>query len=30
VFYSIVIAEASIAVAGVLIFRRGRWKRQQI
>ena len=30
VYYSIVIAEASIAVAGVLIFRRGRWKRQQI
>jgi putative MATE family efflux protein len=30
VYYSIVIAEAFIAVAGVLIFRRGRWKRQQI
>ncbi len=30
VYYSIVIAEASIAVAGVLLFRRGGWKRQQI
>lgn len=30
VYCSIVIAEAFIAVAGVLIFRRGRWKRQQI
>jgi Na+-driven multidrug efflux pump len=30
VYYSIVIAEAFIAMAGVLIFRRGRWKRQQI
>jgi putative MATE family efflux protein len=30
VFISIVVAEAAIAVAGVLLFRRGRWKRQQI
>ena len=30
VFFSIVIAEASIAVAGILLFRRGRWKRQKI
>jgi putative MATE family efflux protein len=30
VYYSIVIAEASIAVAGVLLFRRGRWKKQKI
>jgi Na+-driven multidrug efflux pump len=30
VYYSIVIAEAAIAAAGVLIFRRGRWKRQKI
>jgi putative MATE family efflux protein len=30
VYYSIVIAEAAIAAAGVLLFRRGRWKRQQI
>ena len=30
VYYSIVVAEAAIAVAGVLIFRRGRWKVQQI
>jgi Na+-driven multidrug efflux pump len=30
VYYSIVFAEASIALAGVLLFRRGRWKRQQI
>jgi putative MATE family efflux protein len=29
-YYSIVIAEAAIAAAGVLLFRRGRWKRQQI
>jgi len=29
-YFSIVIAEASIAAAGVLLFRRGRWKRQQI
>ena len=30
VYYSIVIAEAAIAAAGVLIFRRGRWKVQKI
>lgn len=30
VSFSIVIAEASIAVAGVLLFRRGRWKLQKI
>jgi putative MATE family efflux protein len=29
-YYSIVVAEAAIALAGVLLFRRGRWKRQQI
>jgi putative MATE family efflux protein len=30
VFFSIVIAEGSIALAGVLLFRRGRWKQQKI
>lgn len=30
VYDSIVIAEVSIAVAGVLLFRRGKWKRQNI
>src|SRR5438105_7016051 len=30
VFFSIVIAEAAIAVAGVLLFRRGRWKLKKI
>jgi len=30
VFFSIVIAEATIAGASILLFRRGRWKRQQI
>ena len=30
VYFSIVIAEAVIAGAGILLFRRGRWKRQQI
>jgi Na+-driven multidrug efflux pump len=30
VFLSIVIAEAAIAAAGVVLFKRGRWKRQQI
>jgi putative MATE family efflux protein len=30
VYWSIVIAEALIAVAGVVLFRRGRWKRQEI
>ncbi len=29
-YFSIVIAEAAIAAAGILLFRRGRWKRQQI
>ena len=30
VFWSIVLAEGSIAAAGVVLFKRGRWKRQQI
>jgi MATE family, multidrug efflux pump len=30
VFWSIVIAEAAIAGAGVILFKRGRWKVQQI
>ncbi len=30
VFLAIVIAECSIAVAGMVLFRRGRWARQQI
>src|SRR6266700_1488713 len=30
VYISIVVAEAAIATAGILLFRRGRWKRQQI
>jgi putative MATE family efflux protein len=30
VYFSIVIAEGSIALASVLLFRRGTWKRQQI
>src|SRR5580700_535374 len=30
VFISIVIAEGAIAVAGMILFRRGRWKLQQI
>jgi len=29
-YYAIVFAEAAIAAAGVLLFRRGKWKRQQI
>jgi Na+-driven multidrug efflux pump len=29
-FLSIVIAECSIAAAGMVLFRRGRWARQQI
>jgi len=29
-YLSILIAEASIAAAGMLLFRRGRWKLQQI
>ena len=30
VYISIVVAEAAIAIAGVFLFRRGRWKGQQI
>jgi Na+-driven multidrug efflux pump len=30
VFISIVVAEAVIAAAGIILFRRGRWKVQQI
>ena len=30
VFWSIVIAEGFIAAVGVVLFKRGRWKRQQI
>jgi MATE family, multidrug efflux pump len=30
VFLSIVVAEAAIAAAGILLFKRGRWKRQLI
>jgi len=30
VFFSIVIAEGSIALSGILLFRRGRWKQQKI
>ena len=30
VFLSIVIAEAAIAAAGIILFKQGRWKRQQI
>ena len=30
VYFSIVIAEGSIALAGILLFRRGRWKQQKI
>jgi Na+-driven multidrug efflux pump len=30
VFISIVIAEAFIAVVSIILFKRGRWKRQQI
>jgi putative MATE family efflux protein len=30
VFWSIVIAEAAIAAAGIILFKRGRWKGQQI
>src|SRR5881628_504024 len=29
-FYAIVVAEAAIAAAGIVLFRRGRWKVQQI
>jgi Na+-driven multidrug efflux pump len=30
VFFSIVIAQAAVAATGILLFRRGKWKRQQI
>ena len=30
VFISIVVAEGAIALAGIILFRRGRWKLQQI
>ncbi|HTT32058.1 MAG TPA: MATE family efflux transporter, partial [Methylomirabilota bacterium] len=30
VYISIVVAECSIAAAGILLFRRGKWKGQQI
>jgi putative MATE family efflux protein len=30
VFFSIVIAECAIAAAGIVLFRRGRWKQQKI
>ncbi len=30
VFFPIVIAGAAIAGASIVLFRRGRWKRQQI
>lgn len=30
VFLSIVISECAIAAAGVVLFRHGRWKRQQV
>ena len=29
-YWAIVVAEAAIAAGGILLFRRGRWKRQQI
>jgi len=30
VFWSIVIAEGFIAAVSIILFKRGRWKRQQI
>jgi putative MATE family efflux protein len=30
VFVAIVVAEAAIAAAGIVLFRRGKWKRQEI
>ena len=30
VYIAIVVAEAAIAAAGIVLFKRGRWKRQQI
>jgi len=29
-YYAIVFAEAAIAAAGILLFRRGKWRRQEI
>jgi Na+-driven multidrug efflux pump len=29
-FLAIVIAECSMAVAGIILFRQGRWKKKQI
>src|SRR5882762_8877050 len=29
-FFSIVVAEAAIAAAGIVLFKRGRWRRQKI
>jgi Na+-driven multidrug efflux pump len=29
-FLAIVIAECSMAAAGIVLFRQGRWKRQRI
>jgi hypothetical protein len=30
VFWSVCIAESSLAIAGVLLFRRGRWKETEL
>src|SRR5208283_5537710 len=30
VFFAIVVAQAAVAAAGILLFRRGKWKGQQI
>jgi putative MATE family efflux protein len=30
VFYSIVVAEGAIAAAGIILFKRGRWRKQKI
>jgi len=30
VFFSIVVAQAAVADTGILLFRRGKWKRQLI
>jgi Na+-driven multidrug efflux pump len=30
VFLSIVVAQACVAAAGIVLFRRGRWARQKI
>jgi Na+-driven multidrug efflux pump len=30
VFLALVAAEAAIAAAGIILFKQGRWKRQQI